>query len=201
MAWSGQAGQDQFVHFMLDGTSSALKYLDVGANHPTVINNTYALEKRGWSGMCVDLVADQFAALYASQRPHTVLVCGDAVTMDWDDVVRRNPWMLETIDYLSFDIDDATLPALTRLPWDRLKFKVLTVEHDGYRLGDGVRQAVRKIISSQGYELLCADVKVDVAGVLCPFEDWWFAPGSVDPNRVATLRSEGMHWRDIVGRF
>jgi FkbM family methyltransferase len=49
-------------------------FLDVGANHHELKNNTYFLEKRlGWSGVAVDALAE-FAEGYKTYRPRTKFV-------------------------------------------------------------------------------------------------------------------------------
>jgi len=54
--------------------------------------------------------------------------------------------------------DAATLPVLRKLPFDKLRFREMTVEHDAYRTGDHVRQEMRNILRNAGYELIAADV-------------------------------------------
>jgi FkbM family methyltransferase len=48
-------------------------YLDVGASHPVVDSNTYALYQRGWRGIAVE-PQPQFAAAWAQARPEDVFV-------------------------------------------------------------------------------------------------------------------------------
>jgi hypothetical protein len=43
-------------------------YVDLGANHPYFISNTYLLYTRGWRGLCVDPLP-MFAPLYGWHRP------------------------------------------------------------------------------------------------------------------------------------
>lgn len=43
-------------------------YVDIGAYHPTLYSNTYALYKKGWSGLVVD-PNESMRALYAFFRP------------------------------------------------------------------------------------------------------------------------------------
>jgi FkbM family methyltransferase len=50
-----QAGEDRIISFLfrLGGIENP-KYLDVGANHPIYLSNTYYFYKRGCSGVCVE---------------------------------------------------------------------------------------------------------------------------------------------------
>ena len=48
-----QAFQDIFVYFILNINNGY--FLDIGSSDPENINNTYFLENKGWSGLCIDL--------------------------------------------------------------------------------------------------------------------------------------------------
>ena len=47
-------------------------YVEAGGSHPTDQNNTYLLEKNGWSGLIVEPKED-FNSDYASNRPKSIL--------------------------------------------------------------------------------------------------------------------------------
>jgi len=49
-------------------------YVDAGANHPTLNNNTYAFYERGWSGLAID-GAGMFADQWRDARPRDTFVC------------------------------------------------------------------------------------------------------------------------------
>ncbi|TLU81969.1 MAG: FkbM family methyltransferase [Chlorobium sp.] len=50
-----QYGEDILIEKGLEGiTANDAIYVDVGANHPTRISNTYLLYKKGWSGITVE---------------------------------------------------------------------------------------------------------------------------------------------------
>lgn len=51
--------------------------------------------------------------------------------------------------------------------------------------GDKYRQKERKILSSLGYHLLCADVKNDDKA----FEDWWIYPSAFPIQVLSKLKS------------
>lgn len=199
-----QAGQDMFA-YTLCATDSGT-FLDIGACYPVSANNSYGLERKGWSGITVDNCAD-YAPHYAGVRkaPLTVL---DMTAIDWDRFIADHPILQNTVDYLSLDIDAATLPALRRFPFDRLRFRVMTVEHDAYRFGDGARQEMRSILASAGYELIAADVIVQYSDDACPqavalngllpFEDWYVRPELVDMNIANRFRSDNRLWSDIL---
>ena len=199
-----QAGQDMFA-YTLCATDHGI-FLDIGASYPVSANNSYGLELKGWSGIAIDCCAD-YATHYTGTRkaPLTVL---DMMTIDWDRFIADHPILQNTVDYLSLDIDAATLPVLRRFPFDKLRFRVMTVEHDAYRFGDGVRQEMRSLIGRAGYELIAADVIVQYVedaspqaaalnGFL-PFEDWYVRPGLVDMSIANRFRSDNRLWSEIL---
>lgn len=76
------AGEDRFVVAWLEVvygvTAHKIRYCDIGANHPQVLNNTFALYERGASGVLVEPDPDH-AALLRRMRPRdTVLSVGAA---------------------------------------------------------------------------------------------------------------------------
>jgi hypothetical protein len=199
-----QCGQDLFAYSICATDSGT--FLDIGACYPTSSNNTYALELKGWSGITIDNCAD-YAKHYAGVRkaPLTVL---DMTTIDWDAFIAGHPMLQRTVDYLSFDIDEASLAVLRKFPFDRIKFRVMTVEHDAYRRGNAVRQEMRDLLRGAGYELIAADVIVHYMWNECPeavalngylpFEDWYVRPELVDMRIAGRFRSDGKLWRDIL---
>jgi len=62
-----QNGEDKVVRELFPKDYRG-KYIDLGANHPYRISNTYLLYTLGWSGLCVDPVP-MFAPLYRRYRP------------------------------------------------------------------------------------------------------------------------------------
>lgn len=158
-----QAGQDEWVWNTL-GQPTSGRFVDAGCSHPININNTYALERMGWHGLMVD--NDQGAVeLCMKERKSAAFQC---------DLTSVNAiafwWLLpNSVDYLSLDIDEATLDALKLIPLDKIKPRCATIEHDSYRLGNGMRDAIRKIMLGYGYKLAKADVEHQGLA----FEDWW----------------------------
>lgn len=201
MTWQSQAGQDQFVHFLVGKDPLQSKsFLDIGANHPVTHNNTSALAALDWKGICIDL--EDFDSLYPIHRPRCEFRRADAMTIDWSQLIKERPWLSTgPISYLSFDIDEATLPALQRFPISEIRCKVITIEHDCYRLGNEPKDGIRKILREAGYQLLCADVRVLWQGGWQPFEDWWIDPKLVNIERANWVRSQSANWVDIVRKL
>lgn len=68
-----QDGQDKFIMetffpFQMQGT-----FVDIGANDGIDLSNTYAFEKRGWKGYCIEPLVDVFKKLVVN-RPNSICV-------------------------------------------------------------------------------------------------------------------------------
>lgn len=194
MISTSQAGQDQFVYELL-GHKTNGTYLEIGAGPAKEFNNTYSLECLGWHGLSIDKDA-AFSPQYAAERKNPFLVA-DVLVLYWDRVILEHKFLQTTVDYLSFDVDEATLPALKRFPFNKIRFKVATVEHDFYRCGDAIRQSMRAILKAAGYQIVCADVKV--YGVM--FEDWWVNPKYIAPKLLKKCKCEEQAWEVILAMF
>lgn len=161
-----QAGQDLWVSERAGVPKGT--FLDIGSGHPTENNNTYALEKAGWDGICLDQHQPSIE-LYASLRSATAIL-GDATKVMWHKLIP-----CKFVDYLSLDVDEFQVHALENLLAEGIRFRVATIEHDSYRFGNGPRDSMRQLLTDHGYV-------IDRKDVMCgpnPFEDWW-----VDPKLV-----------------
>lgn len=182
-----QSGQDRFCYEVIsqktDGT-----FLDVGSGHVTEKSNTYGLEKIGWRGACIDLNPQ---GDLSKRDGHVYALDATAIRRDdWFLIIAQRIGFFNEIDYLSLDVDSATLDVLKNIPTE-LRFKVITIENDSYRFGTGPRDEMRKILTQAGYDLICADVRDQGLA----FEDWFCAP-SVASN-AEQFRCSGKDWKDI----
>jgi hypothetical protein len=190
-----QASQDQFVHFLLYrllDKKDAGYYLEIGASHPTFTSNTYFFEKNlGWKGCSID-ISDEHKNAWCATRQNSLLI-EDATKSDYRSILKPFP---QVIDYLSLDIDASYDVLLQRIPFRDYIFKIITIEHDFYRVGDEFRAEERRIFSAWGYHLLCPDVSVFFNGTNCVFEDWW-VHSSVFPSEVfSKLKSLDLKAKD-----
>lgn len=199
-----QSGQDVFAYYTCETDQGT--FLDIGAANPVAGNNSYALECKGWSGITID-VSPEYAPKYVGVRKAPLQVM-DMTKINWDDFIAKNPMLKNPVDYLSFDIDEASLIVLRTLPFDKLRFRAITIEHDAYRHGDKFRGEMRTILQGAGYQLLAADVivyylwegspeTVALNGYL-PFEDWYVKPELVDMAKAEKFRSSNKMWSEIL---
>ena len=158
-----QVGQDAFAHSLIGNSGT---FLDIGCGDQNG-SNTLALEWIGWTGYLVEL--DHKRAEWCRQNRRSPIIEGDATRIDWGLCSKRE------FDYLSLDIDDVKdedskiVKVLLDLLDSGFIFKVMTIEHDSYRIGNGTRDILRAILPTRGYTLVRADVKCKGN----PFEDWW----------------------------
>lgn len=176
-----QAGQDRFPRYLVKkpDSRSTCTYLDIGSHAPTTFNNSYALEQEGWFGVSIDI--EDFGRAFQQHRKNPFRR-EDATQVDWMAFFRSMYPNVNKLDYLSFDIDDATEAAFDRFPWTEMRFSTITLEHDQYRVGTRLRDKIRGVLGSLGYQLVCSDVIVPGYGA---FEDWFVDP---DPSRVQMER-------------
>lgn len=205
-----QAAQDRFVNAVLAGKHGGT-FLDVGCCHPTELSNTYALESHfAWRGLLVD--NDPGAVKLCREQRISPAIEADATTLNFDaaireawksfnahfgDIVLAKGYALpKYIDYLSLDVDAATVLALRRILNTGIRFRVITVEHDAYRFGDEPRAVIRHLLMNAGYAIVCANVRATTGE---EFEDWLIDPvaDGVDLDACERLHCIGKKWTEI----
>lgn len=184
---SSQAGQDVFAYEVCgrkkDGT-----FLDVGSYNVVCCNNSYALERVGWRGLMVDVFRDEENL---PQR-ESQFVQANATNLDWLFQLEQ-AGLPEHLDYLSLDVDADTLATLANMPLRELRFNVISIEHDAYRLGPATRDNMRRVLKTFGYDLVCADVIIPGFGEA---EDWWCSPELSD--QAKPFRCNGKPYTEII---
>lgn len=174
-AYKSQIGQDKFVlerlNFKKGGT-----FVDIGAGHPIIINNTYIFEvEYDWTGVSLDygkgqahkcehLSDDQYLKFWEDNRS-CPLTIGNALEVDYIQLF-EDAGLPEIIDYLDIDIEPpkASLQTLMKIPFDKYKFRVITFEHDDYRDSTNKTPA-REYLLGLGYTYVPSNYGVQ--------EDWY----------------------------
>ena len=163
-----QANQDEFVFNILNKKTDGM-FVDIGSGDSVIDSNSYFLESVGWRGICVDI-----RKLDYSKRK-CKFYNADALSLNYNTMFVDNEFP-SIIDYLSLDIDDNTAKCLELIPLDKYQFKVITIEHDSYRLGHVLREQERFVLYKFGYCLICQDVTFNGLKPGEYFEDWWVNP-------------------------
>jgi hypothetical protein len=176
-----QADQDIFVLSILNGKCNGT-YLEIGCGDEFNINNTALLEtKFEWTGVSID-THKLYADTWTRQNP---IETANGITVDYLDLLQRHNISATNLDYLSIDCDppDQTLCILKCLPLDKIRFAVITFEHDCYAHGPDVKNKSRAYLESYGYQLVVSNISD--CGLARDFEDWWVHPELVDSAMVS----------------
>lgn len=194
------AKQDQFVANIL-GFKKDGHCVDIGSCHSIISNNTYVFQDLGWTSISVEIESG-YNESYSS-RKSGVHLNENALEVDYKKVFEEYEFP-KNIDYLSLDVDTLSLNVLRILPLDEYRFKVITIEHDGYLYGDQYRSEQRNILSSHGYLLLCSNVYVEQPGYEgkeFPFEDWWIDPSEFSDELIEKIKCEDTFPSEIISKF
>ena len=186
--FNGQSQQDRFVLNVLNYKKNGY-FLEIGSNHPIIINNSYLLEtKYNWKGIMVEYVND-FLPLYKEHRPNSIHVINDARTIDYKNLFEQNNFPT-SLDYLQIDLEvsnGSTIETLIQLDsniFDTYKFATVTFEHDIYNTNfANTRIESRKIFKKRGY--ICIFEDINNHGY--PYEDWYVHPDLVNMVYINNL--------------
>ena len=193
--WYSQAGQDRWVIDTLGDRAGY--FVDVGAYDGVETSNTYALERDfNWDGVCIEASPAVAAACAANRRCVTVAkavaeregyvhFAGDRVVVHGGipvacstlNEILRSVRAPRQIDYLSIDVEGHELVALNGLDWDYYTVTLITVEHNLYANGPGLKDAIFEFLIERGFDrvvndALCLDARYPQY-YRQPYEDWY----------------------------
>lgn len=169
-----QAGQDLWA---LQKISNKGFFVDVGAHDGVESSNTYALEKAGWKGICIE-PSQAYEKLIEVRR------CGAVKTAAVADRKSQTGITLTeilhglsaplSIDYLSIDTDGAEMDVLKGMDFDKYHVKLITIEHNKYAEGTTRKQEIYEYLINEGFTRTHEDVKcLDGQWFGLEYEDWY----------------------------
>lgn len=165
-----QSGQDLFVYNLANKENGT--FLDLGCHLPKNINNTYLLERFGWTGLSLDI--KDYSQEWKS-RKNKFLQC-DCFKQDYNELLSEY-YQNQVIDYLTIDMERLgdRFKLLKMILETNYEFKIITIEHDSH-LGDSYvkeeKIPQREYLKEKGYVLVCGDVShKDFPNLF--YEDWW----------------------------
>jgi hypothetical protein len=195
------AKQDQFVANLLNFKKYGF-YVDIGSHHSMVANNTYYFsEKLFWKGICVE-IDSTFSNSYLN-RTECNLIIDDATKINYYNLFTSND-VPKTIDYLSLDVDSASLDVLEILPLEQYRFKIITIEHDAYLHKDRYQSKQQNILIKNNYKIIAKNVFVEQNGHTepeCAFEDWYIDLNYFKFDKISFLYSENTYPSKIIDKF
>ena len=188
-----QSMQDMFVLSMLDGKKNGV-YVEIGADQPRVISNTYLLETEfDWMGVSFEI--DPIKVDYFNTIRRNKCICADATEFDYKFLFEERNYPKQ-IDYLQLDCDppEVTLACLKKLPLDDYRFSIITFETDLYAGGHAVQKEQWEILCSLGYKRIAKNVNNEGN----PYEDWWIDPLIISEDRCVPFMIDDVEFSKIV---
>lgn len=166
-SYMSQEGQDQLVLGLLNQKSNGV-FVEIGGSNGVTSSNSYVLEKKyGWSGLCIEANKRFYNHLIKNRNCKTVncvaadiekdvFFNNDGATGSIDksgEEMHAKPLaqilteqnMPEVIDYLSLDVEGFEEDVLYNFPFDKFKFRIMSIE----RPSDKLHQKVLDV----GYEM------------------------------------------------
>lgn len=193
-----QCFQDLFVLKCFSGKKNGT-YLEIGGGKPYDGNNTALLEKLGWDGVSIDLHQPYVDEWNGSLRSNKIIRT-DATQINYKEFLKEHNFR-DTIDYLQIDIDPCTqsYDVLTKIPFEEVKFGVITFEHDYYvDTSKQIRNKSRNLLESHGYKLVVQNVSPDDNS---PFEDWWVHPHIISEEQIKKVEASKQDILNIKNYF
>ena len=184
---------------MTDGKKSGT-YLEIGAGDPFYGNNTALLREFNWKGVSIDYSqaeGAEFIKKWKKERPTNIILDEDATKLDYSKIVEKH---IKTryIDYLQIDVDPAnnSYKVLENIPFDTLKFGVITYEHDYYcDETKSYRDKARKLLRNAGYILVAGNISPDKDS---PYEDWWVNPSFIKVKPIIDNKKRVLFAKDYM---
>ena len=175
-----QTFQDIFILSMLNGKKDG-RYLEIGSADPYYGSNTALLEELGWTGLSLEIL-EREVEKFKEHRTNEVILC---------DATKYNYQSLDgDFDYLQVDCEPpaTTYDILTKLPFDKIKFSVITYEHDHYTdMDSAYRKKSRKFLKEKGYIMVVGNIAPDDTST---YEDWYVHPECVDPIILDIMKQD-----------
>ncbi|NBW14571.1 MAG: hypothetical protein EBR82_41885 [Caulobacteraceae bacterium] len=188
-----QSMQDMFVLSILDGKRNGV-YVEVGADKPRVINNSYLLESQyDWEGVSFEIESDKVD--YFNTIRKNKCICANATKFDYKSLFDERKYPKQ-IDYLQLDCDppQITLECLKKLPLEDYRFSVITFETDLYSGGQDVQIEHWQILSSLGYQRVIKNIKNEGN----PYEDWWIDPLVIGEHMWKQFLNEDVEFSEVI---
>jgi len=196
MTPNARCHQDFFTFLSLNGEKNGT-FLDIGCSDPIISNNTYGLEKIGWTGICIDSSIEYKIFFTEHRSSQYILYEGQDEDQDFN-IINNFFNKYPVIDYLSFNHSFMMNQILFKIPFDKIKFKVITIKHDCYAIGNELKESITKLLKEHNYFLLCDNIKIFYLEKESEFEDWWVNPDLVDMSLISKYQSSGKRWNQVL---
>ena len=189
-------------------------FLDIGCRDPKEGSNSLLLEQNGWQGLCVDI--DDHCQAFEEKRK-TPFFKVDSTGEEFISILLKH-FPKRHIDYISLDVDEASLQTLENLLKNNFNCSFMTFEHDYHYVLSNARVLCHKknaswdyqgtdrkkehiesckfksksLLEKKGYKLLFENVcfyEKTTNQWPHPWEDWWINPALFDHKYLTYLES------------
>lgn len=184
-----QLGQDIFVTTLLNDPDF---YLEIGAQHPTNINNTYLLELKGWKGISIDII--DYSQDWKIRNNKFIKT--DALKTNYKNLLDWAKFP-KTIGFLSLDIegDGDRYKCLQKVLNSEYEFKIICIEHDSYRgYHETEKLPQKELLEKLGYILVVENIG-DRPEFL--YEDWWIHPRYIKKENYQKFVSKNIVFTNL----
>lgn len=166
-----QAGQDLWV---LKKVGNKGFFVDVGAHDGVESSNTYALEKAGWRGICIEPNPEAYAKLVQERKCNAMNVAAGTMPPRLPLVNILKGIAPPVIDYLSIDVDGGEMDVLASMDFKKHYVKLITIEHNAYSEGTARQQEIFDYLTASEFRRVFKDVKcLDGQWFGLIYEDWY----------------------------
>jgi hypothetical protein len=176
--------QDVFAKFVNSENENGY-VVDIGCQGPKHTNNSTLLLEMNWRGVGADI--NDYHHSWSNYENFKFYQIDTTIKKNVDDLFLDCP---EIIDFLSIDVDGATLETLKNIDFEKYKFKCICVEHDYYVRGEELRLPIREIFDNIGYY----DRVIQTVA-----EDWYVNYGLINDDNVKKLLKNIPEHSEIVG--
>ena len=194
MRFYGKEKQDKFAYYLI-GPEGV--FLDIGCYNPVIGNNTKGLEEAGWTGLLFDSKPEWIDMAKRIRKNKSF--CVDTTSEEFTTILNEN-LKNKLVDYISLDVDEASIETLDIVVKSGVSFKCMTFEHCLF-FEPNQKRLSKEILEKNGYTILFENVLVDLSHdgyeTLQPFEDWWIDTKYFKDD-ILDLRSEGLYFEECV---
>jgi hypothetical protein len=187
-----QFWQDIFIYNFFEKKPGFYVELGCYDGSTTHVSNSLLLEENGWDGIGVDI--DKIDIFNSFRKGKGVRA--DLTKISVQEILKENN-APETIDYLSYDVDQALKISLEKIDLSSFKFKIIHFEHNEYSHEySGLKSQAYEKFTNAGYirfiDNLIGENSIAV-------EDWYFHPEHVDINNIIFLSN--IYYKDIIKKY
>lgn len=135
--------QDVFASVVTNHSTTGF-VVDIGCQGPGKGNNSTLFLEKGWEGVGADI--QDYQSSWTSYPNYKFYKIDTTVKSNVDLLFETCP---DIIDFLSLDVDGASLSTLQNIDLDKFKFKCICIEHDYYANGESLRAPQREILEKK----------------------------------------------------